>query len=513
MTSRTINSTRNMASGLVNKAITIICPFIIRTVMNNYLGTEFLGLSSLFKSILAMLSLAELGFSSAIVFSMYKPLAEKDTSQINALLNFYKNIYRIIGSIILIGGLAIIPFLPRLMNGTAPVGINIYYIYIIYLVNTVISYFLSAYKESILVANQQNRVSLNITSLCYVGMYISQIVVIVAFKNYYIYSIIILITTIVINIVRSIVVSKMFPAVHCEGIISKKSKDDLRKKVLGLVVYKISEVCRNSFDTIVLSANLGLVVLAIYQNYYYILTAVISIFTLISNAIIASIGNSIAVETREKNLKDFYAILLIYGWIACWCVCSLACLYQPFMREWMGEQNMFDYSIVLLFCVYFYVLTIANVGFVYRQAAGLWWEDRFRPIIESISNLVLNIILIKNFGVIGILVATIITIVLLNIPLSIRVLFNNYFQCSQKNYWKNLSLITLIGLIGTSICIYVCSKLALSGWTEIIVKGIICLLLPNIFFYISFKQIKDFKRSEEIIANMLPRQLKSLFSK
>lgn len=508
MSNRTINSRRNMIAGLINKAITIIFPFVIRTVINQKLGAEYLGLSSLFKSILTMLSLAELGISSAIVFSMYKPLAIGDVKEINALYKFYKRIYRIIGAVILFIGILLLPFLPKLMNGNAPEDINIYVIYLIYLLNTAISYFLSAYKESLLVADQRSDISLNILSLCYVLMYILQILVVVLLRNYYAYSILILIITIIINTVRSIVVKKMYPEIHCEGKLSAESKGELKKKVLGLIVYKISEVCRNSFDSIVLSTFLGLVSLANYQNYYYIMTAVISVFTLISHSIIASIGNSIVTESREKNQRDFNAVLLLYGWLASWCTCCLAGLYQPFMRIWMGEENMFNYEIVILFCVYFYVLSIANVCFIYRQAAGLWWEDRLRPVAEAITNLLLNIILVQVLGVAGILVSTIITIIFLNIPLSIRVLYKNYFNDSTRSYWKNLAMMTLITITSCCICVLACSIVTAFGWKEIILKGVICLVLPNAILILIYWKSNTFRRSKEILLNMLPERIK-----
>ena len=512
MASRTINSRRNMIAGVINKVITVVFPFIIRTVINQKLGAEYLGLSSLFKSILTTLSLAELGISSAIVFSMYKPLAVGDTKEINALYKFYRKIYRIVGAIILIVGLLLLPFIPRFIKGTAPKEINIYIIYLIYLLNTSISYFLSAYKESLLVANQRNDISLNIVSACYVLMYTLQILAVVFLKNYYVYSILILVITVVINIVRSVVVKRLYPDIKCEGELSENSKEELKKKVLGLMVYKISEVCRNSFDSLIISPFLGLIVLANYQNYYYIMSAVIGVFGLISNAIIASIGNSIVTESKSKNQKDFNAILLIYGWLASWCTCCLACLYQPFMRLWMGEANMFSFEIVILFCIYFFALSIANVCFTYRQAAGLWWEDRFRPVVEALSNLVLNIILVQAFGVAGILISTIITIVLLNIPLSIRVLYKNYFGSSTKPYWTNLGHITLIAVASCFICISACSVVRATGWTELILKGIICLIIPNLVLGLTYWKFKDFARVKEILINMMPKRIKNILA-
>ena len=149
------NTRRNAIWGIVNKFITILLPFITRTVLIYVLGVEYVGINGLFSSILQVLSLAELGFSSAIVYSMYKPLAENDNDVVCALLQFYKKIYRCIGSIVLIIGVALIPFLKYLISGSCPSDVNIYVVYIIYLLNTSCSYFLFAYKKSLLSAVQR----------------------------------------------------------------------------------------------------------------------------------------------------------------------------------------------------------------------------------------------------------------------------------------------------------------------------------------------------------------------
>ena len=168
---RTKNAVRNLVFGFINKMIIMLFPFVIRTIIIRELGAGYLGLGSLFTSILQVLNLAELGFSSAVVFCMYKPIAEKDSETICALLNLYKQIYRIIGIVILVIGLALTPFLPYLIKGTVPNGINIYILYYIYLFNTAITYFLFAYKSTLLVAHQRNDVVSNISSLTNILQY------------------------------------------------------------------------------------------------------------------------------------------------------------------------------------------------------------------------------------------------------------------------------------------------------------------------------------------------------
>ena len=265
---RTRRAFVNIIWGFIEKMITLICPFIIRTIMIYKLGNEYLGLNGLFTSILQVLSLAELGFGDAIVFSMYKPIIENDNKMLSALLNLYKKVYRIIGMVILCVGLLILPFITKFVKGGYPSEVNIYVLYCIYLFNTVISYFLFAYKESLLKAHQRNDVNSRILSGCNIVMYVLQIIVLLLFSNYYLYIVIMPVTTIVLNCVRSLFVKKMYPQIVCEGHIEKDAVIGLSKRIIGLTLNKLAQVCRNSFDSIIISSFLGLVILARYQNYY-----------------------------------------------------------------------------------------------------------------------------------------------------------------------------------------------------------------------------------------------------
>ncbi len=429
---RTRRAFVNIIWCFIEKMITLICPFIIRTIMIYKLGNEYLGLNGLFTSILQVLSLAELGFGDAIVFSMYKPIIENDNKMLSALLNLYKKVYRIICMVILCVGLLILPFITKFVKGGYPSEVNIYVLYCIYLFNTVISYFLFAYKESLLKAHQRNDVNSRILSGCNIVMYVLQIIVLLLFSNYYLYIVIMPVTTIVLNCVRSLFVKKMYPQIVCEGHIEKDAVIGLSKRIIGLTLNKLAQVCRNSFDSIIISSFLGLVILARYQNYYYIISALTVMVSIITTAVGAGIGNSIAAETVEKNYSDYKEFLFIYNWIACFCTVCMLCLYQPFIELWVGKSNVLPLSTVILCCIYFYTMKLGDIAAVYRQAAGIWWEDKFRPIVESVVNLAVNIVLVKYIGVDGVLVSTIISIVCINIPWATYVLFKVYFKMSIK---------------------------------------------------------------------------------
>lgn len=228
---RTKNAVRNILSGFINKIVVLLFPFVIRTIIIKQLGSEYLGLNSLFTSILQVLNLTELGFSSAVVFSMYKPIAEKDENTICALMNFYKKVYRVIGSIILVVGLLITPFIKNLITGTYPTDINIYILYVIYLINTAITYFLFAYKSTLLTAHQRSDLTSNVNTVTYILQYILQIIVLCVLKDYYMYVIISIITTILNNLIIAYIAKNKYPQYLPKGKISKEMTTEIRKRV------------------------------------------------------------------------------------------------------------------------------------------------------------------------------------------------------------------------------------------------------------------------------------------
>lgn len=300
---RTKNSVRNAFYGMVYRLVSILMPFVVRTVFIRMLGIEFLGLNSLFTSILTVLNLTELGFSSAIVFCMYKPIAEDNTDEINALLAFYKKVYRCIGLIIFLIGIVLVPILPHLINGSYPNNVNIVSIYLIYLINTVLSYFMFAYLGSLITAFQRDDIISKINIVITTLMYLAQIVILVTLKNYYAYILIMPLFTVINNIRIAMIANKMFPQYKPVGKISNESKREIKEKISGLVIFKICYVSRNAFDSIFISMFLGLADTAIYNNYYYIMNAVVGITSVLTSSVLAGAGNSVASDSVEKIIQ------------------------------------------------------------------------------------------------------------------------------------------------------------------------------------------------------------------
>lgn len=479
--SRTI---KNIIYGVINKILTIIVPFITRTILINMLGSEYLGLNSLFTSILQILNLSELGISSAIVYEMYKPIAENDKAKICALLGLYKKLYRVIGIVILIIGLMILPFLDKFITGNVPNDINIYVLYMIYLINSCITYLLFAYKSSILVAFQRNDVVSNVNSVLYTIQSILQIALLVIFKNYYLYIIIMPIATIINNIIIAIIVKQKYPEYVSKGKIDKETKKEIKKKVSGLFVYKICSTTRNSLDSIFISAFIGLNMVAIYNNYFLILNSISMLLCVITNSMTSGIGNTIVLDSINKNYKDMNKFNFIYMLIAGWCSCCLLCLYQPFMELWMGKENLLPFGCVILMVIYFYSLQIGNIRAVYSDATGLWWESRYRAIFETITNIVLNFILGKFFGVYGIILATLISILVINFGYGSLIIFKYYFKGIKplEYYKEHFKYMIITGMV-CGITYFICSLIKTNLIGELVYRMLICILVPAILYY------------------------------
>lgn len=495
---RTENAIRNTKWGFLQRLVHILCPFLVRTILIHVLNAEYAGLNSLFSSILSILSLTELGFSSAIVYSMYKPVAEGDKAKVCALLSLYKKAYLIIGTVILGIGLILVPVLPALINGEVPQDTNLYVVYLIYLVNNIISYYLFGYKTSILSVHQREDVLSKNTLLANIVLYGLQCIVLLAFRNYYLYAIIIPLSTVLLNCINNRAVNKMFPDYVPEGDVSEKDREILKRNVIGLMLTKIGAATRNTFDSIVVSMYLGLVTVAMYNNYFLVINGVNSFLGVLCVSITAGIGNKIATESTQKNYEDYKKLHFYYMWIAGWCTICMMCLYQPFMRIWMGKELMFPNHIMFLFCYYFLMLKQGDINAVYYSAAGLWWHGKFRSIIEAVMNLALNFILGRFFGVTGIILATIISYTCVYFYGS-KFTFTEYFKNGmlKKFYFDNLMYLIITFMVG--ICTYkLLDVIGLSKQgtiLEICVRIAVCIVLPNVLFVCIYrfdKQKRDY---------------------
>ena len=493
---RTKNAARNMLFDGMLKMLNIVVPFIMRTVMLHYLGMQYLGLNGLFKSILSFLNLAELGVGSAMVFSMYNPIAEDDAESICALMRLYRTFYRIIGLFIAVVGLALTPFLRNLISGEIPQDMNLVILYFMNLGSTVLTYWLFAYKRSLLDAHQRTDIVSKVSLGIQLVEYALKIPALIIFRSYYIFLGIHLIAQIAINILTAVRVTKIYPQYTPRGHLPQEKVLDIVRRVRDLFTSKLSSVVFNFADTLVISAFMGLTALALYQNYYFVITALRAFMDVVITACIAGVGNSLITESEEKNYYDLSRITMLFGWMMGVGSAMLLCLYQPFMQVWMGEESMLAFNYVICFVIYFYTMGMNKIINMFKDAAGIWHKDRFRPLTAALVNLGLNLATVQWLGLYGVLLSSVISIVAVQIPWLFHNLFQEVFPRKYLGryvwFFCGLVAVALLSCVGSWL---LCSLFHLNVWATLVVNACVSFLVPNLFFFALYGRNRLFKES------------------
>lgn len=502
---RAENALKGAFWGTILKIYQIIMPFIIRSVIIYYLGIEYVGLNSLFTSLLSVLNLAELGVGSTMVFSMYTPIANDDSEKLGKLISLYRVYYRIIGSVILAFGLILMPLVPRLINGEIPQELNIYVLYLMNLSTTVLSYWLFAYRNSLLYAYQRNDV-VNIISIATSTVsYVFQLFVLFAFKNYYVFLFVILFTQVLTNIATAYVTFKLYKNVKPSGVPEKSEIHEINHRILDVFTSKIAGTVISSSDTIVLSAFLGVTILGIYQNYFYIMTAVIAIIDIIINSCLAGIGNSLVTERNSKNYYDFRKLTFLIAIIATVGSSCFLNMYTPFITLWIGTKFLLGSSMVVLFSVYFYLYSIQQVGAAYKDAAGIWKIDKYRPLATAVLNVVLNIISVQYIGIYGILLSTIISYVFVAIPWLTVNLFKNIFHRGMREYVIEMVTYLVESVVAIGVSYVICNCLddkVVSIVLRLILHFFVCIIISGGIFVLCNRGKDVYKDTKKMVIHL-----------
>lgn len=498
------NAKRNVVFGVGLKIYQIFLPFLFRGIIVYTLGVEYLGLNSLFTSVLQVLNLAELGVGSAMVFSMYRPIAEDDEAKICALMHLYKLYYRAIGAVILVLGLLLTPFIPKLINGTVPNDINVYVLYIMNLLATVLSYWLFAYRNSVLQAHQRLDVGSKLTVITDTIKYLLQLAALFLCANYYLYVLAILFTQVLNNILTAVAAKRMYPRYNPSGRLSKEETRAINHRIKDLFTSKLGGVIVNSADTIVISAFIGLEVLAIYQNYFYIVNAIMSFIAILNSSVLAGIGNSMIVRSKKENYKEFRLFVFGEAWILAYCACCFSTMFQPFMTMWMGKNLLLDYPIVILLCVYFIGYEYVMLLSVYKDAGGIWHEDRFRPLISGIANLILNIVLVQFIGLYGIILSTIISVFGISAPWITRNVYKLIFKDENLSEFIRAIIKYICVLAVAMFCVnFICNMIQYDTLIALIAKLFITTVVSNGLLLVAYIKNPKLKAAYEMICKRI----------
>ncbi|WP_313630828.1 lipopolysaccharide biosynthesis protein [Enterococcus devriesei] len=491
--SRSKNTFRNMFTGLSTQIINNIFQFICRTVFIETLGKEYLGLSGLFINILQILNLAELGFASTIMYTLYGAIYSKDEKKINSLMTFFKKVYLLVGIVILIIGLGLMPFLNFIVKDVSN-NINIHFYFFIYLVQAIVSYFFFAYKSVLLEADQKRYVADIYTFFTNVLMNILQIISLIVFKSFSIYICISIFTTILKNILISISVDKKYPYIKNKSErLSSIEEKGILKKVYAMGLYKISDVIVNSTDTIIISSFISVSLVGIYSNYMMIFGVIRLVIANVFNSFTASVGNLLVSGYREYNEFIFRCINFINFWITGICSVCFLILFQDFIYLWIGNTYLLNYSTVFILVINFMTIYLYNAVKTYKDATGLFEKGKYRPVFTSLLNLILSIYLANEYGISGIFLGTIVARMSTTWWFDAWLIYKYTFSMSPKNYFLRYIRSVIIILVSYYITKIITDLFHGISWTNLILKLIIVLLTTNSIYFLLFYRSEEFK--------------------
>lgn len=433
--SRVENSIKNIISGAVARVVLILLNFAVRTVFIHTLGNEYLSINGLYSNILGMLSLAELGFGTAMVYNMYQPLAEKNDRKLAALLRLYRKVYRVVGSCILVLGVALVPFLDAIIKDPPNVEhLTIYYL--MYLGNSVLSYWFWSYKCAILTADQKEYIRTNLRTILNITKAAIQIIVLVWLRNFAFYLVIQLAATIFENMLSARRAEKMYGAFHVqeEEPLTETELRQIAKDVKSLAVTRLGHVALYSTDNIIIAALIGVSWIGLLSNYQMIVETVTGVLCLFTGSLTASLGNYFAEKGREEGIILFRRIEFINFWLYGICAIALVVLLDPFVFLWLGELYMLPFSVVLAIVINFFVQGYMNVLWTFRSAMGLFSQGWYRSLIVAVINIALSILLGKCWGVFGVLIATFVANAVIRLWFDPIIIYKHGFDISARDY-------------------------------------------------------------------------------
>ena len=506
--SRTKNSAFNIASNVSIRLLTLVLSFVSRTVFIYTLGAEYLGLNGLFTNVLAFLSLSELGLGTAISFLLYKPLATEDKERIKSVMAFYKKSYLVVGCVILSLGIVLMPFLKYLVNLEQPIPENLYQVFFLFVLQSSVSYFFVAYKQTLIEANQQ-KYKLTMYEIVFSLLNcIVDIVVLLIFRDYIAYLLAKLVLIIVKNLLFAYKIDSLYPYLK-EPVTAQLSKQEVShifKDVFSVAIFRLGSVLFNSVTNIVTSVVVGTIVVGYYSNYTMIVSQFEFFFIMIISAISASIGNVVAVEDEEKQYVIYQKLdlitFLIYG-------ISSICLFQllnSFVNLWLGnvgKEYILSQFVVGLIVINSYINCSCQLLERFRTAAGFFKTGRDLQIIGGLANVCLSIVLAKYWGLEGVLMSPFLCKMFITaIPFVLRVgraVFHQSYFSMMFDYFSKLFVVCFICAINW----FLCNSLHSGHWLAFIMESMITLVVAIIVLFLFYHRTASFIEIKTMVQSKL----------
>lgn len=505
--SRTNYVIRNLIMSLINIIVGALLPFFVRTLMIKCLGSDYMGLNNFCSAILYTLNASDLGVSSAFAYKLYKPMEEKYADEICRLLRFYKKVYFIIGTSIFLAGLCLMPFLGYFIESDIPQGISIQFVFLLYLLNTVTGYLTFAYKNTLLTADQRRDYILGLSTLSFLFIYGSQIVLIIT-RHYYISVFVLPFFTFLENILLSIITRKKYPMYFPKGVVSLETRKLIKKDIFAVLIYRIRDISRNSFDNVVISSFAGLVVLSNFQNYYSIFNIPFLMLSISSTSFAPSIGNYAVTHSKTEVFNIYRKSAFIQAVMAGWFAVCYGFLIGDFIGIWLGEEYRLSSLTAFLFAVYICILGENYTLKTIRESVGLLNYGKQWAVLEMISNLALNIGLMAYMGVEGILCGTVFSMLFISIPAENYIVYKYYFKGMFKERVKMIVSNIVWVLVTAALVFILCSLAPQRYFVRFIYKACVCAVVPLLTLTLSFGRSEEFKYIINMLKSLIEKRVR-----
>lgn len=503
--SRTDNSIRNIKFALIFQMATIVVSFFTRKAFVLVLTKEYLGLDGTFSSILSILSLAEFGIGTAITFSLYKPLAKGDQDQIASLMVLHRVAYRVVGIAVAVLGAALAPFLPELIREMPDIP-HIYLIYLLFVADSALTYFL-AYKQSLIIADQKQYIVTAWQNGLDMMLAAAQAVFLLLTQNYFVYLGLRIGVTLLKNILLSWQANRLYPFLKTARVenLDRDTKQEITRNIKALFGHNLGGIIVFGKDNLLIAYFMGLATVGLYANYLMVINGLKTVYEQVFRAITASVGNLGASEDPQMAISVFWNINFFVCWLFGFSFICLAVLFQPFIALWVGDGYLFGQDVVWLIALNFYVWGMRKAVLVFRSAYGLYWHDRYKPFAECLIGLVASIALAPQFGVAGILAGTVISTMTTCFWIEPMMLFKHALHASPKRYFRDYVINTIVTFLTLCAVWAICALLPSVGWAAFVAKLAVCAVVGNGGFLIAYWRRKEFRYFVQLVRSRFDR--------
>lgn len=499
---RVKNSFFNSVSGIASNIIAIVFGFLAQTVFIRTLGVEYLGLNSIMLNLVSMLSIVELGVGNQIVFLLYKPIAENNILQIRKLMNFYKSTYRYIALSIFVIGLTIMPFINKIIGGS-DISYNVYLIFFLFIIEVSVSY-LASYKRSILYANQNNRMVDFIHILYTFVLNLAQILILLNTSNYILYLLVKILCRILENIAIDTIAGKIYKEIFHNNSekIDKKDFSFIVSRIKALFLHQIGGYIVLNTDGLIISNILGLTVAGLYANYFLISNSINILLSQIFNSMTGSVGNMLVQESSTKSYDIFKKMFFINFVLFLACSVAIGTSINHFIYFWIGKKYVLPQILVGVLCLNFFSQGLRKTMQTYASAAGICFENRFVPIIESVVNLVFSVLLAYKFGLSGVIMGTFLSSLVLHLYSFPKFIFKPLFERERTQYVKLYLTYLILGSMIYLVTVIGFDRIVLANnFIGFLLKSSVSMITSIMIIIVLFRGSSEFRFYKNMLSN------------